>query len=84
MIKKFELNSFDYLTNSNVRTFPYGTEVEIFTFEALKKAWKHAKKPSEREHVTPYFYNNPDQFKIFDVKNSKDISNFRWTIDRQK
>jgi spore coat polysaccharide biosynthesis protein SpsF (cytidylyltransferase family) len=83
MIKKFTSNSYDYLTNSRVRTFPYGTEVEIFTFKALEKAWKNAKKPSEREHVTPYFYNNPDQFKIFNVENSTNTSNLRWTIDRQ-
>lgn len=83
LIRKFKLNSYDYLTNSNVRTFPYGTEVEIFTFKALEQAWKNARKPSEREHVTPYFYNNPDQFKIFNVENSTDISNFRWTIDRE-
>jgi spore coat polysaccharide biosynthesis protein SpsF len=83
MIKKFTTNSYDYLTNSYVRTFPYGTEVEIFSCKALEKAWKNANKPSEREHVTPYFYNNPDQFKFFNVKNFTDTSNFRWTIDRQ-
>ena len=83
MIKKFTTNSYDYLTNSYVRTFPYGTEVEIFSCKALEKAWKNAKKPSEREHVTPYFYNNPDQFKFFNVENSTDTSNFGWTIDRQ-
>ena len=30
MIKKFMSNTYDYLTNAHVRTFPYGTEVEIF------------------------------------------------------
>jgi spore coat polysaccharide biosynthesis protein SpsF (cytidylyltransferase family) len=83
MIKKFMSNSYDYLTNAHVRTFPYGTEVEIFSCKALKKAWKNAKKLSEKEHVTPYFHNNPDQFKIFNVENFMDTSNFRWTIDRQ-
>jgi|SaaInlStandDraft_6_1057023.scaffolds.fasta_scaffold07614_2 spore coat polysaccharide biosynthesis protein SpsF len=83
MIKKFTTNSYDYLTNAHVRTFPYGTEVEIFTFEALERAWKNAKKPSEQEHVTPYFYNNPNHFKIFNIENSTNTSNLRWTIDRQ-
>ena len=83
LIKKFNSISCDYLTNSYVRTFPYGTEVEIFSCKALEKAWENAKKPSEREHVTPYFYNNPDQFKIFNVENSTNISNLRWTIDRK-
>ncbi|KFM20101.1 Spore coat polysaccharide biosynthesis protein SpsF [Marine Group I thaumarchaeote SCGC AAA799-P11] len=80
-IKKFISNSFDYLTNTRKRTFPYGTEVEIFTFSALKKAYKNSTTPFELEHVTPYFYNNPEQFKIFDLVNSKDLSSFRWTVD---
>jgi spore coat polysaccharide biosynthesis protein SpsF len=82
MIKKFTSNSYDYLSNAHVRTFPYGTEVEIFSFNALENAWENAKKPSEREHVTPYLYNNLDNFKIFNVEYSKNISNLRWTIDR--
>jgi spore coat polysaccharide biosynthesis protein SpsF len=66
-----------------VRTFPYGTEVEIFSFESLEQAWKNAILPSEREHVTPYFYNNSNLFNIHNEKQSNDISNLRWTVDRE-
>jgi len=83
MIKKFILNSYDYLTNAHVRTFPYGTEVEIFSFKALEKAWKNSIKPSEREHVTPFFYDNPQLFKNHNEENSKNISNLRWTVDKE-
>ncbi len=81
-IRLFEKNTFDYLTNSRNRTFPYGTEVEIFTFSALKKAWKNSKKPSEQEHVTPYFYNNPDLFSIYNFIHLENLSHYRYTIDR--
>ena len=74
----------DYLTNSIDRTFPNGTEVEIFSFDALEIAWKFAKKKSEREHVTPYFYNNPDKFKIHYFKQQQDQSKFRYTIDMKE
>jgi len=80
-IEKFNSNSFDYLTNTRKRSFPSGTEVEVFTFLALEKAWKNSTKPSELEHVTPYFYNNPEKFKIFDLINHEDLSSFRWTVD---
>lgn len=83
MISKFCLKNYDYMTNTIPRTFPYGTEVEILTFNALEKAWYNAKKPSEREHVTPYFYNNPKNFKIHQVQFSSNLSNLRWTIDKQ-
>lgn len=83
MIKIFKMNSYDYLTNAHVRTFPYGTEVEVFSFDALQKAWKNATKPSEREHVTQFFYNNSQFFKNHNEKNSENISHLRWTIDRE-
>ena len=74
-------NSFDYASNVHPqRTFPHGPDIEIFTFEALQTAWKEAKKSSEREHVTPYIYNN-QKFKLFNHTSKNDLSNFRWTVD---
>jgi len=78
----FKSGRYDYVSNCKPRTFPQGTEVEVFSFDALKRAWEEANKPSEREHVTPHFYNNPDKFKIFNITNQKNISALRWTVDR--
>ena len=75
-------NNLDYVNNFHKRTFPSGTEVEVFSFSVLEKTWKNAKKPSEREHVTPYIYNNPDKFSIGFIENNKNLSNLHWTIDR--
>jgi spore coat polysaccharide biosynthesis protein SpsF (cytidylyltransferase family) len=83
VISKYLEGEFDYVTNSNPRTFPQGTETEVFSFRILEDVWKNAKKPSEREHVTPYIYNNPDKFKIFNVNYSENLSHLRWTVDKQ-
>ena len=83
VIEQFIKNSFDYISNAKPRTFPYGTEVEVFSFHALKKAWNNAKKPSEREHVTPYFHNQKKKFKISNITHSENISYLRWTVDRE-
>jgi len=81
VISDFLKNKYDYLSNVHpVTTFPNGTDVEVFSFESLEKSWKEAKKPSEREHVTPYFYTN-DYFSIGTFKILKDLSHLRWTID---
>ena len=71
----------DYTTNTLKETFPDGEDVEIFTFEALSKAWQDAKILSEREHVTPYIKKHQDIFKIRNLECYQNLSNKRWTID---
>ena len=81
VIQKFKENSFDCVTNFQPSTIPSGTEVEIFSFSALETAWKNASSAFDKEHVTPYIYKNKEQFKIFNVVNKEDLSNFRWALD---
>lgn len=73
----------DYSSNTINRTFPFGTEIEIFTFKTLEFIWKNATRPSELEHVTIYIKNNPEKFRVKDVKHTKNISYLRWTVDRE-
>jgi len=75
----------DYLSNViPVRTYPLGLDVEIFSFSSLKRAWKEAKKQPDREHVTPYIYMHPKNFKIYNFKDRKNYSKYRWTVDTQE
>lgn len=92
-IDEFENNDYDYFSNINKKEgenwvyhlsgFPLGFAVEVFTFTALEKAWKNAKKPSEREHVTQYILNNPKLFKIGNVENPNDYSDMRLSVDHK-
>lgn len=84
VVQVFLTSKYDYVSNFLQYTFPFGTEVEVFSFEALEKTWKLAILPSEREHVTPYIYNHRDKFKIFNVNNSENLSHLRWEVDREK
>ena len=91
IIKFFISNEFDYVANFGVTekdgilklrsTYPSGTEVEMFSFEALEYAWKNAKTDDEREHVTPYIYLNLDKFKIKILDQTKNLSHLRWSLD---
>lgn len=54
----------DYTSTSHVRSFPMGVEAEVFNYDVLEKAFNLANKNYEREHVTPYFYEHPDLFKL--------------------
>ncbi len=70
----------DYTSNTLKETFPDGQDTEIFTFNALKEAWKNANLASEREHVTPYIRKNPS-FKHVNLEYNEDLSQKRWTLD---
>jgi spore coat polysaccharide biosynthesis protein SpsF len=48
---------------------------------ALGRAWQQARKPYEREHVTPYIYEHPAEFKLLSVTGDADHSGQRWTVD---
>ena len=80
-LNEFEIGKIDYIQNLDPRTFPDGMDIEIFTFNILKEAWKNADLSSEREHVTPYFRNNEKKFNIKNFSHDKDLSHYRWTLD---
>ena len=71
----------DYFSNIIEETFPSGQHIEIFTFDTLKKAFLNATTKTQKEHVTPYIYNNKKKFKIKSFRLNKNLSNHRWTID---
>ena len=50
---------YDFVSNLHPATFPDGNDVEVMPFEALETAWREARRPLEREHTTPFFWENP-------------------------
>ncbi len=80
IIKLFLNNDYDYISNTITPTFPDGMDIEIMTFQAVKKAYKKSKKQFDREHVTPFIKKNKD-FKKYNYVNKKDLSHFRLTVD---
>lgn len=78
---------YDFLSNLHPPTYPDGNDVEIMTIEALRKANIEATRELEREHTTPYFWENPHLFRIGNVtwESGFDYSmSHRWTIDYEE
>ena len=72
----------DYASNRiKNRSWPHGLDVEVFTFNALKTAWKNGKEKREREHVTPYIMGHPELFRHIEVPLEDDLSYYRLTVD---
>ena len=73
---------YDYYSNCIKRTYPRGFDIEIFKFSVLEKAFYEASNQYEREHVTPYIWENKEKlFTIGSKINKKDYSFLRLTLD---
>lgn len=85
MIRLFSKKKFDYMSNTYPLpcTYPDGSDIEIFTFDLLKKTKQNAKLPSEKEHVTNLMYSGLTQ-KIKKINLKNNYSKFRYTIDNKK
>lgn len=71
----------DYISNSLERTFPRGLDVEVFSYQALEKAFINAREEAEREHVTLYLYRHPEFFRLKNVAHIPSLAHHRWTVD---
>ncbi len=71
----------EYTSNSLMRTFPRGLDVEVFGWRSLETVWREAREPYQRAHVTPFFYQNPARFRLQNVGTDEDLSRYRWTVD---
>jgi spore coat polysaccharide biosynthesis protein SpsF len=71
----------DYMSNVLERTYPRGLDAEVFTFAGLATAHREATKQPEREHVTPFFYQHPERFRLRSYAGKVDLSCYRWTLD---
>jgi spore coat polysaccharide biosynthesis protein SpsF len=75
---------YDFVSNLHPPSYPDGNDVEVMYIGALEVAWLEAKQDFEREHTTPFFWENPERFRIDNVawETGWDYSmTHRWTID---
>jgi spore coat polysaccharide biosynthesis protein SpsF len=71
----------DFACNNYPPSFPEGLDVEVFTYSALTVAFQNSSDAFEKEHVTQYFYRNPNLFKIKNHSYAGDVSFLRLTVD---
>lgn len=74
-------STYDYVSNTVRPSYPEGLDIEVVTAAALRRADAEATRPSEREHVTPYIWNNPERFRVHNFALPTDRSHLRWTVD---
>lgn len=81
-IERFSTGMFDHVSIDS--SFPDGLDAEVFSFFALKYAQREARLASEREHVTPHIWKNPQKFRLSAITSPEDLSYHRWTVDDER
>ena len=97
LIKLSLKEDFDIVTTTFPRTYPPGLTCEILKTELLTKNLNLITEEEDKEHLTSFFYKNPEKFDInnvspknqinFDginlcVDNDKDLERARWISDQ--
>ena len=67
VIKTFKFNKFDYVTNANIRSYPDGMDVAVFSKKNLQKAANLTKNKFDLEHVTLFFRRKKNIFSICNI-----------------
>jgi spore coat polysaccharide biosynthesis protein SpsF len=57
----------DYCSNLHPQSWPDGNDVEVVSREALELAFREATRPHQREHTTPFLWDQPERFRLANV-----------------
>jgi spore coat polysaccharide biosynthesis protein SpsF len=78
-----EPEQYDYVSNNHPPTWQDGQQLEVVRTAALAEAWRAAAQSFQREHVTPFIWDQPARFRIGNVALEDDCwyRQYRWTLD---
>jgi spore coat polysaccharide biosynthesis protein SpsF len=70
--------------DKNINRFPDGFDAEIFSFKVLSEANDEANINLQREHVTPFIWQNNKRYKLGSLYSESDYSDLRLTVDNKE
>jgi spore coat polysaccharide biosynthesis protein SpsF len=83
LIRLYQANSFDYVSNTLVRSYPRGLDCQVVSLATLQESLRIAKDAAQREHVCLSIYENPQRFRLFNLMAPPELCypDQRWTLD---
>lgn len=67
VIQSYLNSNADYVSNSNIRSYPDGMDVQVYKTNILEHSSTLAHSPLEREHVTLHIRQNPNLYTNLDI-----------------
>lgn len=67
-------HSYDFMYASNRQGWPYGCAAELIGRIPLEKIHSKTQEPLYLEHIIPFFFDNPEEFKTLKVKAPSEIN----------
>ena len=75
-----KLDDYDLITNRHPLTYVDGLDFDLIPLQALDAAWKTARKPHQREHVVPFFWEYG--MRVLNFEDTRRLFySHRWTLD---
>jgi spore coat polysaccharide biosynthesis protein SpsF len=83
LIRLYQANTFDYVSNTVVRSFPRGLDCQVVSLATLQESLRLAKDAAQHEHVCLSIYENPQRFRLFNLIAPPELCfpSQRWTLD---
>lgn len=73
-VTAYRQSDVDYASNALSKTFPMGTEANVFATALLEAISNITDDPSDREHVTLYIYSHPETYRLLSIEAPADIA----------
>jgi len=83
-INEFQAGEYDLITNVKKRTFPKGQSVEVLSADKFRGVVESLRDPCDQEHVTSYYYKNPEMFEILNFESGASLGDLQLSIDSER
>jgi spore coat polysaccharide biosynthesis protein SpsF len=85
LIRLYRANTFDYVSNTMVRSYPRGLDCQVVSLATLQESLRIAKDTAQHEHVCLSIYENPQRFRLFNLIAPPELCHpgQRWTLDTE-
>lgn len=86
LIRLYQANTFDYVSNTLVRSYPRGLDCQVVSMATLRESLRIASDPAQHEHVCLSIYERPEKFRLFNLMAPPELCypGQRWTLDTEE